>query len=105
MAEKRAAQPIPLASLASTVEQAIRTAMERHTLKVGTATLLDHWEVVGRRLDENVNFEEAHRFATAVTAKVDIHGLAVEPVVGRLGPHTWVGFVAQSTIPKAITGL
>lgn len=105
MPERKAAQSISLASLASTVDDAIRMATERHKLPTGTETLIDRWEIIGRRLDENVNFEQAHRFAEAVTAQVKLPGLAVEPVVSRLGPHTWVGFVAQSSIPKALSSV
>lgn len=100
---QKAAQSISLASLASSVDKAIRLATERHKLNVGTETLIDRWEIVGRRLDENVNFEQAHRFAESVAAEVKVPGLEAEPVVGRLGKHIWVGFVAQSTIPKALS--
>ena len=96
MSERKAAQSISLASLANTVDVAIRTATERHKLSTGTETLIDRWEIIGRRLDENVNFEQAHRFAEAVTAQVKLPGLTVEPVVSRLGPHTWVGATEQS---------
>jgi hypothetical protein len=103
MPQNRAAQSISLASLGSSVDQAIRLAMQRHKLNVGTETLIDRWEIIGRRLDEKVNLDQAQAFAEAVSREVKVPGLKTEPVVGRLGSHIWVGFVAQSSIPKALS--
>ena len=76
---QNAAQSISLASLASSVDKAIGLAKARHKLNVGNETLIDRWEIVGRRLEDNVNLDLAHDFVLEVLDVESRHRLTPSP--------------------------
>jgi hypothetical protein len=92
----RKAEAVSLAKLTKSVESAIRIAAARHELNVEKDTLLDRWEIVGRRLRNVQDFNVAFRFAEDVTRGVKLPGIRVEPVVTRIGKDILVGFVERS---------
>jgi len=98
----RKAESVSLASVARAVDKAVKVAAARHELRVEDQTLIDRWEIIGRRLRDVADMNIAYRFASDVSGAVKIPGIRVEPIVTRIGRDTWVGFIERSRLPKAL---
>lgn len=92
----RKAEGIALASVARSVEAAVKIAAARQELAVDRDTLLNRWEIIGRRLRDVADMDVAYRFASDVTRRVRIPGVRLEPVVTRIGGDILVGFVERA---------
>ena len=102
MPPRKTAESISLANLARTVDSAIKAAAARHELALERDSLIDRWEIVGRRLRDVADMNQAFRFAQDVTKNVKLPGLKLEPVATRIGREIWVGFVERGRIPRSI---
>jgi len=91
----RKAERIALSSVARSVDSAVRIAAARQKLAVEGDTLFNRWEIIGRRLRNVADINEAYEFASAVTARVKIPGARLQPVVTRIGKDILVGFVER----------
>ncbi len=98
----RRAEGIPLTSVTRSIEAAIKIAAARHQLAVDKETLLNRWEIVGRRLRDVTDVNLAYRLASDVTRRVKIPGLKLEPVVTRIGDDILVGFVERGRLPMIL---
>lgn len=98
----RRAEGIPLASVTRSIEAAVKIAAARHQLTVDKETLLNRWEIVGRRLRDVTDVNLAYRLASDVTRRVKIPGLKLEPVVTRIGDDILVGFVERGRLPMIL---
>ena len=98
----RKAQAISLASVSRAVDSAVRIAAARHDLAVENDTLLDRWELIGRRLRDVKDLNVAYKFAQEVTRGINVKGLRVDPVVTRVGNDILVGFVERGSLPKVL---
>jgi len=98
----RRAQTVSLVSISRAVESAVRVAAARHELKVDTDTLLDRWELIGRRLRGVKDLNVAYKFAQDVSRGVNLRGLRLTPVVTKIGPDILVGFIERGSLPKVL---
>jgi hypothetical protein len=80
----------------------VRIAAGRHDLAVESETLLERWELIGRRLRDVKDLNVAYKFAQDVTQRVNVSGLRVDPVVTRAGNDILVGFVERGRVPKVL---
>lgn len=103
MATKKALT-LSLATLAKSVDAAVKLAATRHKLAVEKDTLLNRWEIFGRRLRNVADFNAAYSFAEEVTKNVNVAGIQVDPVVAKFGKHILVGFVERDLVPRLISG-
>jgi hypothetical protein len=103
MAPRRPAT-VSLASLSRAVDSAITVAAKRHGVVVDSQTLLNRWELVGRRLRDVKDLNAAYQIAKEVTAGVKVQGLRIQPVVSRIGNDILVGFVERGSLPKVLPG-
>ena len=83
---RRKAKGVPLASVARSVEKAVKLAAARHDVKLAGETLLNGWEIMGKRYPSNLDLGVAFAVATDITNRVKISGLRIEPAVksGRM---------------------
>ena len=93
---------VSLASIGRAVESAVNLAAARHKLAVEKETLIDRWEIFGRRLRDVKDLNIAYEFAEDVTRAVNVPGLKVTPVVTRLGRDILVGFVDKGRLSKLL---
>lgn len=100
----RRAETIALSSVARSVENAIQKAAARQQLTVDKETLLNRWEIIGRRLRDVADMNVAYRFASEVTKGVNIPGLRLQPVVTRIGKDILVGFVERARRQMVLPG-
>jgi hypothetical protein len=98
----RKAQTISLASVSRAVNAAVKVAAARHELAVDNETLLDRWELIGRRLRDVTDLNVAYKFAQDVSGRVNISGLKIDPVVTRIGNDILVGFVERGSLPRVL---
>jgi len=98
----RKVDAVSIESVAKSVESAIKLAAARHNLAVDKTTLLNRWEIIGRRLKDVKDMDVAFRFASDVSSKVKVPGLAIVPVVTKIGKDILVGFIERSNIPKTL---
>ena len=94
---------VSLASVSRAVDSAVRIAAQRHNIVVDSATILDRWELIGRRLRGVQDMDAAFQMAKDVSAKVNIAGVRLVPVVSRVGGDILVGFVERGSVPKILT--
>lgn len=99
----RKAAAVPVSSIAKSVESAVKIAAARHDLAVEKDTLLDRWEIIGRRLRDVADINVAYRFAEDVTRNVKVQGLTVDPVVTKIRGEILVGFIERNRVQKLIT--
>lgn len=99
---KKKAESVSLASITRSVESAVKVAAARHELAVDKATLLDRWEIIGRRLRDVSDMNLAFTFATEVADRVKVPGLKMEPVVTRIGKDILVGFINRDNLPRLL---
>jgi hypothetical protein len=57
---RRKAKGVPLASVARSVEKAVKLAATRHDVKLAGATLLNGWEIMGKKYPSAVGSGIAH---------------------------------------------
>lgn len=95
---------VSVASIAKSVESAVKLAAARHQLAVERETLIDRWEIIGRRLREVTDMNVAYKFAEDVARSAKIPGLTVDPVVTKIRGEILVGFVERNRVPKVIAG-
>ena len=93
---------VSLDTVARSVESAVKLAAARHQLTVDKATLIDRWEIVGRRLRDVADMNVAYKFAQDVAAGVKIPGLKVQPIVSKIGKDILVGFIERGRLPRTI---
>jgi len=98
----RKADSISLSSVARSVDSAVKLAAARHKLVVEGQTLIDRWEIIGRRLRDVTDMNIAFTFASDVAARVNVPGIKIQPVVTRIGRETWVGFIERGSLPKSL---
>jgi len=98
----RKAETVSLSGLARAVDRAVAIAARRHDLVVERSTLLDRWEIFGRRLDRVRDLNEVFAFARDVAGSVKLAGIRPEPVVCRFGRHILVGFIERAGIPRLL---
>jgi hypothetical protein len=98
----RKAESVSLAAIGRAVDAAVKVAAQRHELTVDRETLIDRWEIIGRRLRDVADMNIAFRFAQDVSKGVKVPGLKVEPAVARIGRDIWVGFIERGQIPKGL---
>jgi len=101
MATKKA-ELVTLDTMARSVEKAVKLAANRHQLAVDKETLIDRWEIVGRRLRDVSDMNVAYQFAQDVAKGVNIPGLKIQPIVSRIGRDILVGFIERSQLPRTI---
>jgi hypothetical protein len=102
MPARKAAASVSMATLARTIDAAVKKAAARHQLRVEPDTLLDRWEIIGRRLRDVANLDIAYGFAKEVAAGVKVPGVRVQPIVARIGRDTLVGFIDRGGVPRVI---
>lgn len=98
----RRAQAVSLVSISRAVESAVKIAAARHDLKVDTETLLDRWELIGRRLRDVKDLNLAYKFAQDVTRQINVRGVRITPVVTKIGPDILIGFIEKGSLPKVL---
>jgi len=98
----RRAQAVSLVSISRAVESAVKIAAARHDLKVDTDTLLDRWELIGRRLRDVKDLNVAYKFAQDVARGINVRGVRITPVVTKIGPDILVGFIERGSLPKVL---
>lgn len=101
MALKKA-EAVSVASISRSVERAVKLAAARHRLAVDRQTLLDRWEILGRRLRDVSDMNVAFKFAADVARQVKIPGMKVEPIVTRIGKDILVGFIDRGRLPRTL---
>lgn len=97
------AATISVETLARSVESAVRIAAARHKLTVDKSTIIDRWEIVGRRLRDVKDMNVAFAFAADVARGIKVPGIKVEPIVSRIGRDIWVGFIDRGRLMKTIS--
>lgn len=98
----RKAQTISLAAVSRAVDSAVKLAAARHDLAVDNETLIDRWELIGRRLRDVKDLNVAYQFAQDVAQRVNVKGMKVDPVITRIDKDILVGFVARGNLPKVL---
>jgi hypothetical protein len=100
----RKAEVLALGSLGRSIDSAVKLAASRYQLTVDSNTILDRWEIIGRRIRGAVDMNTAYSFATDVARGVGakVPGLSVQPIVSRIGRDTWVGFIERGRLPKSL---
>lgn len=98
----RRAQAVSLVSISRAVESAVKIPAARHDLKVDTETLLDRWELIGRRLRDVKDLNLAYKFAQDVTRQINVRGVRITPVVTKIGPDILIGFIEKGSLPKVL---
>lgn len=101
MAAKKA-ESVSLSSVAKSVEKAVKIAATRLDLVVEKETLLDRWEIFGRRLKNATDLNKAFQFAETVTKGVNTPGLKIEPIATRIGKDILVGFIDRGGMSKIL---
>ncbi|WP_447602840.1 hypothetical protein [Nitrospira sp. Nam80] len=99
----RKAAMVSVSLIAKSVESAVKVAAARHDLAVEKETLLDRWEIIGRRLRDVTDMNLAYKFAEDVTRGVKVPGLAVDPVATKIRGDILVGFIERNRAPKLIS--
>lgn len=94
---------VSVSSIAKSVESAVKVAAARHDLAVDKETILDRWEIIGRRLKDVKDLNVAYKFAEDVTRGVNLPGLTVDPVVTKIKGDILVGFIERNRLPKLIS--
>jgi hypothetical protein len=102
MPARKTAASVSMTTLARTIDAAVTKAAARHQLAVEKDTLLDRWEIIGRRLRDVADFDIAYRFAQDVTAGVKMPGVRIQPIVARIGRDTLVGFIERVGRPRVL---
>lgn len=98
----RKAQTISLTAVSRAVDSAVKIAAARHDLAVDNETLIDRWELIGRRLRDVKDLNVAYKFAQDVARGVNVKGMKVDPVITRIGKDVLVGFVERGNLPKVL---
>ncbi len=94
---------VSIATLAQSVDAAVKIAAARHKLTVDMTTMLDRWEIMGRRIRDVKDMNVAFAFASDVARGIKVPGIKVSPVVSQIGRDTWVGFIERGGLPKTIS--
>jgi hypothetical protein len=102
MPARKSAASVSMTALARTIDTAVQRAATRHELAVDKDTLLDRWEIIGRRLRDVADIDIAYKFAQEVSANVKLPGVKIQPVVARIGRDTLVGFIERAGMPRVI---
>lgn len=98
----RKAEVLALGSIARSVDAAVKIAAARHNLTLDKDTIVDRWEIFGRRIRGVTDMNSAYKFATDVTQSIKVPGFSVQPIVSRIGRDTWVGFIERGRSPKIL---
>jgi hypothetical protein len=98
----RRPETISLASLSRAVDSAIKIAAKRHSVVVDSQTILNRWELIGRRLRDVKDLNVGYQIAKDVSAGVKIPGLRLQPVVSRIGNDILIGFIERGSLPKVL---
>lgn len=93
---------VSTASLGRSVDKAVKLAAARHGLKPEKDTLVERWEIFGRRLRAGTDLNQAYDFANEVAGAVKLPGLRLEPVVSRIGRDILVGFIEKGRLPLVL---
>jgi hypothetical protein len=96
---------VSVRDLSKAVDKAVRLATERHKLKPEGLNLLLNWKIIGRVLRDFGDVNAAFEFASAVTKRVEVHGIKAQPACAKIGPHDiLVGFIERAQLPIEIGG-
>lgn len=98
----RRAAVVNLATVGRAVDAAIKIAAKRTQIQLEPGSLLDRWEIIGRKLRNVAELGQAFAFAEDVTRAVKVPGLEIDPAIARVGKTIWVGFIERG---RAIKGL
>jgi hypothetical protein len=99
----RKAQSVSIEALARSVDSAVKLAAARHDLVVDQGTIIDRWEIIGRKLRSVKDMNVAYAFAAEVTSAVKIPGLKLDPIASRIRRDILVGFIERGRLPKVIS--
>jgi hypothetical protein len=94
----RKVQTISVSRLISSVDKAVAQAARSKGVTLEGRTLITRWEIIGRILNERVEFDEAFSLATQITKAANVQGLKVQPAAGRFGGNILIGFVARDAL-------
>lgn len=97
------AESVSIQALAKSVDRAVAIAARRHKLAVDRATILDRWEILGRRLDRVRDLNQAFAFSQDVARSVRLPGIRPQPVVVRIGRQILCGFIERAGIPRQLS--
>ena len=96
------AEFVSIDMLAKSIDRAVAIAAKRHELAVERPTLLDKWEIVGRRLAKVHDLDAAFNFAQDVARSVKVPGIRPQPVVVKIGKQIICGFIERANIPRQL---